>query len=198
MKLPKFSQTFLIIIIAEIFTSILVILYFNYSIPTVSQVPIFPTPTSTEWLTFKNDQFEFQYPADMEVNADPKTLFLFYQSDPCLTISILEPRYKKIESKNFTFAGKKAIQFIVEDIDVGKTITVIQILNPEPLFITSYCPIYDSKILSTFKFTNQKYTCPTSEWVNCMPGPGAPKPQCQPEFIKWATQNCPNFKGAAL
>jgi len=56
-----------------------------------------------------------------------------------------------------------------------------------------------TQILSTFKFINNtKYTCPTSEWVNCMPGPGPSKPQCQPEYLKWASNNCPNFKGAAL
>lgn len=46
--------------------------------------------------------------------------------------------------------------------------------------------------------TSTKYVCPTGEWVDCMPGPGVQKPQCQPEFLKWATENCPNFKGAAL
>ncbi len=42
-------------------------------------------------------------------------------------------------------------------------------------------------------------TCPASDWVDCMPGPDKPQnPQCQPEFLEWATANCPNFQGAAL
>lgn len=43
-----------------------------------------------------------------------------------------------------------------------------------------------------------KYTCPTTEWVDCMPGPGTVKPQCTQDFLSWATANCPGFKGAAL
>lgn len=43
------------------------------------------------------------------------------------------------------------------------------------------------------------YSCPTTEWINCMPSPDSrPNPQCQPEFLKWAQINCPDFKGAAL
>ena len=42
-----------------------------------------------------------------------------------------------------------------------------------------------------------KYKCPTSEYVDCMPGPGASKPQCATVFLNWAKQNCPGFKGAA-
>ncbi|MCL4384394.1 hypothetical protein M1116_02985 [Patescibacteria group bacterium] len=41
--------------------------------------------------------------------------------------------------------------------------------------------------------------CPTTDWVNCMPSTDQkPRPQCQPDFLQWATKNCPNFKGAAL
>lgn len=46
--------------------------------------------------------------------------------------------------------------------------------------------------------TPKKYTCPTTEWIDCLPGPGTPKPQCQPDYLNWATVNCPDFKGAAL
>ena len=44
-----------------------------------------------------------------------------------------------------------------------------------------------------------KFVCPNQEFVNCMPSPdrqmGA---QCSKEFLQWAKENCPNFKGAAL
>ncbi len=62
------------------------------------------------------------------------------------------------------------------------------------------------QILSTFKFTDKtptstSYSCPSTEWVNCMPsvGPnGYEEPaQCKKEYLTWAKQNCPNFKGAA-
>jgi hypothetical protein len=43
-----------------------------------------------------------------------------------------------------------------------------------------------------------KYTCPSGQWVDCLPGPGPTKPQCQPGYLEWAKINCPNFKGAAL
>ena len=42
-----------------------------------------------------------------------------------------------------------------------------------------------------------KFTCPTSEYVDCMPGPGKVKVECSSEFLQWAQANCPNFKGVA-
>ena len=41
------------------------------------------------------------------------------------------------------------------------------------------------------------YLCPKSEWVDCMPGPDKPKPECDPQHLWWAKENCPGFKGAA-
>ncbi|MFH0773614.1 MAG: hypothetical protein V1922_04870 [bacterium] len=46
--------------------------------------------------------------------------------------------------------------------------------------------------------TQQNYTCPKSEYVDCMPGPGSiGKAECSLEFLQWAQTNCPNFKDAA-
>lgn len=42
------------------------------------------------------------------------------------------------------------------------------------------------------------FTCPTSSWVDCMPGPDKPNPQCAKEYLEWARANCPGFEGAAL
>lgn len=42
-----------------------------------------------------------------------------------------------------------------------------------------------------------QFTCPGTEWVDCMPGPGVKKAECSSEFLTWAQANCPNFKGAA-
>ncbi|MCA9371772.1 hypothetical protein KC726_02635 [Candidatus Woesebacteria bacterium] len=44
----------------------------------------------------------------------------------------------------------------------------------------------------------QTYVCPGKEWVDCMPGPGkGARPECEPEYLDWATENCPGFNGAA-
>ena len=45
--------------------------------------------------------------------------------------------------------------------------------------------------------TQVRYACPTTEWVNCMPGPDAASPLCGADYLKWAEINCPNFQGAA-
>jgi hypothetical protein len=43
------------------------------------------------------------------------------------------------------------------------------------------------------------YTCPKTQYVNCMPGPSsAIRTECSTAFLKWATANCPGFQGAAL
>ena len=41
------------------------------------------------------------------------------------------------------------------------------------------------------------YTCPPSGWVDCMPGPGPAKPQCQRDHLDWIKANCPDFEGVA-
>lgn len=47
--------------------------------------------------------------------------------------------------------------------------------------------------------TKTTYSCPTTEYVNCMPGPSSvTRPECSPAFLKWASANCPNFRGSAL
>ncbi len=43
-----------------------------------------------------------------------------------------------------------------------------------------------------------RLVCPTTEWVDCMPGPDMIKPMCDAAFLTWAKANCPGFKGAAL
>jgi hypothetical protein len=40
-------------------------------------------------------------------------------------------------------------------------------------------------------------TCPATGWVDCMPGPGASKSQCQKEYLAWAQASCPDFQGVA-
>jgi len=56
------------------------------------------------------------------------------------------------------------------------------------------------KIYSVFPKLQPKnnYICPAGEWVDCMPGPGPGKPECQKDYLGWATKNCPGFRGAAL
>jgi hypothetical protein len=45
---------------------------------------------------------------------------------------------------------------------------------------------------------NKEYQCPESGYVDCMPGPNRlKKPECTPQYLQWAEENCPNFKGAA-
>jgi hypothetical protein len=60
------------------------------------------------------------------------------------------------------------------------------------LLMTLY-PYYQIK-----QRVNSTYQCPQSEWVDCMPRPGIPNPQCQKSYLDWAQNNCSNFKGAAL
>jgi len=52
------------------------------------------------------------------------------------------------------------------------------------------CPII--KQITTPSSTPQ---CPKTEWVDCMPGSNKIKSECDPQYLKWAKENCPNFKG---
>lgn len=46
--------------------------------------------------------------------------------------------------------------------------------------------------------TVKEYKCPKTEYVDCMPKTFMMKLECTSSFLKWAKENCPNFKGAAL
>lgn len=56
-------------------------------------------------------------------------------------------------------------------------------------------------LLSPTKATTpplSSYNCPTSEWVNCMPPLTATTAsECDPVYLKWAQDSCPEFRGAA-
>ncbi len=56
------------------------------------------------------------------------------------------------------------------------------------------------RMLASFTITSPPaYSCPKTEWVDCMPGPDKPqKTECTNEFLTWAKANCPGFQGAAL
>lgn len=58
-------------------------------------------------------------------------------------------------------------------------------------------PIIHSPVVKPPSNPDFEYQCPASEWIDCMPGPGPAKPQCQPEFLDWVQNNCPNFQGVA-
>jgi len=45
--------------------------------------------------------------------------------------------------------------------------------------------------------TPSSYVCPTTGYVDCMPGPGPVKSNCSSAYLQWAKKNCPNFNGAA-
>lgn len=47
--------------------------------------------------------------------------------------------------------------------------------------------------------TQSTYTCPETEFIDCMPGPVEAKKniRCATDYLTWAKASCPNFKGAA-
>lgn len=57
------------------------------------------------------------------------------------------------------------------------------------------------QVISSFKFLDllppTTYICPPSGWLDCMPGPGPVKPQCQKDYLDWIKSNCPDFQGVA-
>lgn len=44
------------------------------------------------------------------------------------------------------------------------------------------------------KFNGKNFTCPKTEYIDCMPGPDK-KLECNPIYLDWVKKNCPNFKG---
>ena len=59
------------------------------------------------------------------------------------------------------------------------------------------CPSEENNEVGLDTFPMETFVCPESDYVDCMPGPEPAKLECTDEFLSWATQNCPDFQGAA-
>jgi len=67
------------------------------------------------------------------------------------------------------------------------------------ILLFSFTPFMKNKVEFKKFPPRSEYVCPDSPWVDCMPSPDSPpQPQCQPDYLQWAYQNCPGFQGAAL
>lgn len=52
--------------------------------------------------------------------------------------------------------------------------------------------------IKEFPKSKSHYTCPETDYVDCMPGPNRDRSsQCNDDFLAWAQNNCPGFQGAA-
>jgi len=215
-----------IILLAIAFTVLLLTLYPYYQIKPVPKYVPTPTPTVTptkiiqKWQTYRNDKFgfEFSYLANNNLNeSDSGKLWLTLS-----TYSVLVEKLKSIGADSFKTVpkvGTIVINNVIWDIyhspdgggDHGEGERNAYIASNNTYQYTFYGFNQDSKsiieeTLSTFKFLTiptptkaiTKFTCPKSGWVDCMPGPGPTKQQCQTDFLQWATKNCPGFQGAAL
>lgn len=67
-----------------------------------------------------------------------------------------------------------------------------------PNCVFTPCPTTNLKqTIVPSSFSTDKYQCPKTEWIDCMPGPDKIKSECRPQYLEWAKKNCLNFKGAA-
>lgn len=181
MKLPKFSQTFLILVIAEIFTSLLIILYFNYSVPKLTNTAplVSPSPTSLDWKTYKNEQYgyEFRYPNNYSVfdQSLPKLNRIFVGIDighPTLIIS--EPNnYAEFLSRQKTPSNFK-IDNIETYIEKGEDYVDYNFVKNGQVYNISIDKSGQysdniNQILSTFKFTDSSLKSQIENWANYQP-----------------------------
>lgn len=78
------------------------------------------------------------------------------------------------------------------------------IKNP-PMIIVLFILVF-LIVLTIFYFylqpkdkTNPTFTCPSSEWIDCMPSVDQPtRYQCEKPYLDWAIANCSDFKGVAF
>lgn len=79
---------------------------------------------------------------------------------------------------------------------------VVEKLIPCRDFFKNECPegyycILDKNFPDRTGFCQKKenqFECPQSDYLNCMPGPER-KSECNPVYLQWVKDNCPNFKG---
>ena len=150
-------------------------------------------------------KFTIDYPADWlysESTTEDHTTYAFTQNAEFLEITCGTGFGGACDPQNqrFVTVGDKKIRACYTNGEWNQ----IYLMSPDStngVHIRSNIADFSrlSQILSTFSFVNQQTTfvCPENGWVDCMPGPGASKPQCATVFLNWAKQNCPGFKGAA-
>ncbi len=123
-----------------------------------------------------------------------------------------QPGSKVISSIKTTLIGLPAIERVEEWSAAGFQVVSTYVLVNNTVYQFTVLPGMEDDYRKTFVFSNYQtvlktfeplspassFVCPTTEYVDCMPGPGAVKTQCSSEFISWASANCPDFKGAAL
>lgn len=190
-------------------------------------VTISVTPTASpsavidetaDWLTYKNtlSRYTFKYPSNWKVLdlSEGTQVEVYYQPDKTITVGeIMIEKTTKVPTNIAQYTEAKTIGGVaakcLTDKTTTKTICYLEIdkTNQISIAITKdQDPNYNQtldQILSTMNFIAAtsvgNYTCPTTEWVDCMPGPDSSvRPQCTTEFLNWAKANCPGFQGAAL
>ena len=215
-KSQKIEKTpYLYLILTAVAFVILLLTLYPYK-PNFSKLSALPTPTPTlppienEWKIYHDDKyaFEFQYPSSLKLilqNID-KTKSQIKLADATTDQDIVVIEYLPSFS-----CPKESCQLLLPQ-TIGNNIFVpIQSEIGQSYIVNSKYRIWVNtnnqkyidvvpRILSSLNFFfDSKYTCPDSEWVDCMPGPNQGiKLECTPEALNWFKLNCPNFKGAAL
>ena len=98
-------------------------------------------------------------------------LYRTFQESTCLEITL-----------RYTGESGSLRQYTQTDTDISKTFDAM---------LSSMTFIGSSKPAG--------FTCPKTDWVDCMPSPNAGiRFECTDEYLQWAKQSCPGFQGAAL
>jgi len=126
-----------------------------------------------------------------------------------------QPSKRVLSSQPIVINGVSGIEREEEFLAAGLLGRVIYLPGETRVYALSFIPkdatpgisseAYRAKqiIIDSFTITegnNQaNYSCPTTDWVDCMPSVDSSiRPQCEQSFLDWAKANCPGFKGAAL
>lgn len=132
-----------------------------------------------------------------------KTLDEVVQEKEAQFQEIIEP------PRAYTVAGEAGIRFRARGFGESTTIILpygdteyiemsLLIEDPKNQGFKAIVDTMLSTLVLTHPLSNVKeYSCPDTEWVNCMPSPDGVSAMCSQDFLTWAETNCPNFKGAA-
>lgn len=183
----------------------------NWKIHTIEEINLtYKTPEEMEvsFESQKDEQTGIAYSHTLYVQkgngGTPEyyQLYGLYQVGEAYTGSLEFFKEELDNAKEITVSGLPAISGQVKG---QRNRFVTHISMPDGRFSlftaepTEENKILTEKILSTFEFSdkNTSYVCPSSEWINCMPGPQAIPKECGRDYLSWAEENCEDFMGAA-
>lgn len=192
---------------------------------TPEETPIMlPSPTATPeallkltWKSYSTATYKLFYPQNW-TKKNTATGITLSKGSNSIVISTTKSEntcLKDPQNTSLQSFDKDGNFWVLQEASASSVYQICEYTDSDPIPDTQIGTItlsgtkIDQATLDEFKYIVEKieivrknissYSCPTSDYVDCMPTVGGvEKTECSVAAMTWYKANCPNFKGAAL